>query len=647
MTIISYNGEEVEVGNLSDRATPEQKRAALFKARPDAEIAYKKFVASKQPKQKSLPETPIKNVEQMVADDVKRIQSGKKPISKREEPGRSKLEDILGLHPRNNPNPERGRMALEKFHDALRNIGAGGANSLFNAAQGARDLMSINNPNLAGRTQMPDFNKMFGVKEPVEGIQKIPEMAAGFAIPHLGVASRLRAAPALARGLASAAEQGAIQGGHGYLFNPENRSGAAKKQGGIAAGTDLALSALTSRHPASQLARQVIPRALGSVGGYEAGELAELPLPMKLSMGLGGYMAGPAAMSLLPKLIGRNTHAEGYAYDVAQAMKGMKPGQLEEIEQASQRMGTYLTPGEITQDPILIAKEAKAGVTKKNVQLKHKHENARLANEEKINREFSEGVYNPEKHKGEMEAAFDKSKDQKIPNDKLPEGYDDIYARAIRMAKKNPELSAELAKAKPGTIGKYDVIRRALDKMLKAEKGSKYNLNNARKQLSNSLKDFSDDYRQAMSFSEKEKVVNSLEKLANKETLHGKKFFEAIEGNKEFKNMLLHTRDVKGAEQFLTDARKIYKLRKSVDTNSLAKKLTDSGIPTSKAEAKSFIDRMFKGKSDKAMIDLMYDPNAMQKVHKILEMTDQEKILVELSKVLSREKGNQLSRESK
>ncbi|CAB4128301.1 hypothetical protein UFOVP270_28 [uncultured Caudovirales phage] len=566
------------------------------------------------------------NVEELVAQDANLIRNGKKPVNSQ-------------------TATPKGEIALERFHDALRNLGAGAGESIYNAAQGIKPYLAMHNPKLLDANKMPNFQKAFGVREPNQVIQKIPESASYF-IPGIGAEKALSKAPALARGLGTIAEQGVVQGGLASLFNPESRLESAGKAGGMGAGLQALINTATSRHPSLRALRYAIPRLGGAISGEEGARLMGLPPSMRTGGALLGLALGHAGSKLAPKILGRAPHAEGYAYDINEAIKHANPEEIKETINSAKRMGVHPgTPGQLTDDPILLANEKKAGVNKENIRLRHKYQEDIKANEERVNEAFKKGVYNEKEHKKLMDEAFDIAKPKKVPNNLLPNKHHDTYIRAIEFAKNNPELSAELSKSRPGSIGQYDVIRRALDKMLKTEPASKFNLRSARKDLSNVLKDFSDEYKTAMSYSEREKVAQDLSDLSKKNKLSGETFFQAIDDSKKLKNKILHTRDVEGAEQFLKDAHEVYKRRKSVDTTSLASNISEHGIPMSKSEAATFLRNAFNGKADNAMINMMYDPKTMSKVHKIIQGGDTEKFIIELAKALGKNKSQQLARE--
>ncbi len=564
-------------------------------------------------------ETPMRDIENVVAKDAANIRQGKPPAN-------TKVAQ---------PPQSNGRMALDKFHDALRNLGAGAVESGYNAASAFKPSINENRP---------DIQKMFGVQNKNEVIQKIPEMATAF-IPGGLAAKGLSKAPALVRALGAAGETGAIQGGLGYLFNPESREESGAKAGGTAAATQLGINALTSSNPIARALRYILPRAAGGYAAEKGGELAGLPLPARIALGAAGTLAGGAGANLVPKILGaKSMGAKNYAQDVIDATKNTRPRELQVAQKAAERRGIKLTPGELTQDPVLLAKESKAGVTKSNVRLRHTLEEQRKAVESKVNQEFKSGVYNPSKHAKAEQEAFDIAKPTKVPKDIIPKEHQQTYDRARKFAKNNHNLAAELAKARKGTIGEQDVIRQALDKMMAGEAGSNFHLKNAREALSNSLKNYSKDYKTAMMYSERGHIAKELEDLSSKGKLTGKNFFKAVEDKKDLENMIKHTRDVPGSKAFLKDAKRIYSRRGEVDTTQLAKKISESSIPTSKSDAQALIARLFDGKADKDVIKLMYDPDIMKKVHSIAGMNDAEKMMVEFAKVLGKVKAQDVAR---
>jgi len=601
ITVHLQNGQTL---HFPDGTTHEIMRSAIAKNFPDE-------IAANQ----------MQNTEDLVAKEANKIREGRIPDTQVAQPPQS-----------------QGQVALDRLHDAFRNIGAGGAESAYNVVSAFRPSMEQNKP---------DFSKMFGVQNKNQVIQKIPEMAASF-IPGGFLAKGLSKAPGLVRALGTAAEQSAIQGGLGYLFNPEERQEAGLNAGGIAGGAQLGLSGLTSNNPIARAARYIAPRAVGGYAGEKGSELVGLPLPARIAAGIVGALGGGATAGILPKILGtRSPAAKNYAQDVIDAANAARPGELKVAQRAAERRGVHLTPGELTKDEVLLAKEAEAGKTKANLRLRKSLEDARKQNEVRLNQEFKSGVYSPAKHAQTEEAAFSVASPTRIPKGVIPKEHQELYDRARKFAKNNNEFSAELNKSRKGSIGEYDVIRRALDKMIKSEKGSTYNLRNARSSLSNAMKEFSDDYKTAMMYSERRTLVNEIESLADKKNLDGKTFFKFIEGDQALKEALLHTRDVPGAKQFLKDAQRIYSKRKNVDIDALAKKLTEANIPTSKSEVKSFIAKLFDGKSDKEVIKLMYDPDIMKKVHSIAGMNDAEKMVTEFAKVLGRKKAQDVARQNK
>lgn len=573
----------------------------------------------KGPDSKENPVEATKRTEDLVKKDVENISKGQPPINTQ-----------MAQQPQSN-----GRMALDKFHDALRNLGAGAVESGYNAASAFKPSINENRP---------DMQKMFGVQNKNEAIQKIPEMAATF-MPGGLAAKGLSKAPALVKALGAAAEQGVIQGGLGYLFNPESREESGVKAGGTAAATQLGINALTSSNPIARTLRYILPRAAGGYAAEKGGEFAGLPMPVRIALGAAGTLMGGGAASILPKILGsKSIAAKTYAQDIIDAGKNVRPREVQVAQKAAERRGVHLTPGELTQDPVLLAKESKAGVTKSNVRLKNSLEEQRKAVEAKVNEEFRSGVYNPAKHEKEKKAAFDVANMTKFPTNMIPKEHQHAYDLARKFAKTDKNLSIALGKSRKGTIGEQDVLRRALDDMTKDKKGSVEQLQSARDALSKSLKNYSKDYKTGMMYSEREHLANEIKDLSDKQKLSGKPFFKFIEGDQALKDAIMHTRDVPGSKQFLKDAKRIYSRRKDVDAEKLAKKLTESSIPTSKSEATTLLARMFDGKGDKDLIKMMYDPNLMKKVHSIAGMDDAENIITEFAKVLGRTGAQSVAR---
>jgi hypothetical protein len=571
---------------------------------------------------------PMGDVEKMVGQDANLIRQGRAPVNTHRPKSQSQI-------------------ALEKFHDAFRNLGAGASESVYNATEGMKPILSLNNPSLLNSTRKPQFEDIFGVQETNPAIQKIPEMAASF-IPGVGASGALSKAPALARALGLASEQTAVQGGLGYLFNPESREESAAKAGGTAGAIQLGLNALTSQNPIARAARYAAPRAIGGFAGEKAGEITGLPLPVRIALGLTGALGGGATANIIPKILGtRSMVAKNYAQEVLDAASNTRPRQLQVRQAAADRRGLRLTPGEITQDEVLLAKEGKAGKTEANVRLKNSLEEARKSKEAKINEEFRKGVYNPSQHKGAKQSAADSANMTKFPKNMIPKEHQHAYDLARNFARNDKNLSVALSKSRKGTIEEQDVLRRALDDMTKDKKGSTEQLVAARDALSKSLKNYSKDYKDFMMYSEREHLANDIKYLADKQKLSGKPFFKFIEGNKALNDALLHTRDVPGAKSFLKDANRIYGLRQDINADKLAKKLTEAQIPMSKSGAKAFLDRLFSGKSDKEIINMMYDPDIMKKVHSIANMNEPEKIIAEFSKVLLRKKAQDTARKDK
>jgi hypothetical protein len=571
--------------------------------------------------------TGMGNTEQLVSQDANLINQGKRPVNSK-------------------PNKSSSQIAMEKFHDALRNLGAGTGNSIQNAAQGLKPLLGLSDPNLlnADEKNNINFEDLFRVRQKNPTIQGIPE-AASYFVPGLGTEKALSKAPALARGLGTIAEQGAVQGGLSYLLNPEHRFQSGAKTAGAASGMQAIINAMTSRHPGLKAARYLIPRLTGSVAGEESARLAGLPPSARALGAILGLATGAGAGRLASKLVGRNVHGEEYAKDVYDALKDMGPEEASALQQKAKNIGVHLTPGELTQSPIVKAKEKSAGVNKENIRQRHALEEARKNKEQDINVKFKEGVYNQKEHEHLLKQAQEAAKPKKVPVDILPKEHGSLYQKASEFAKSNPELSAEFAKSAPGSIGRYDVIRRALDKMIKSEKGTKTNLLAARKDLSDALKDFSPDYKTWMNYGERAKVVEDINKIQNQSKLTGENFFELISDNKKLADRIKHTENVEGAEQFLKDAHDVYARRKSVNTTSLASKMNEAGIPLSKEEAGTFMKRFFGGKADKEMIKMMHDPDLMSKLHMMVHGGNIEKSMVEFAKILGKKKSQDIAKE--
>lgn len=602
----------------------------------------KSAIASKFPDQ--MASNQMQNTENAVAKDAQLIKEGKQPISKPAEEQRSP-----------------GRMALDKFHDLLRNLGAGGMESLRNASKSTGFDFSSSAPELYGNAKEQDYQKMFGVNDQNrnEGAQAVPGIAASFAVPALRAeALAARASAGLAeralRGGAKSAIEGAKQGFLGRtIASEEDKNDQGLKQGLYAGLADLGTKAIGANHPLSNFLRRAAPAFGGSILGYKAGEAMNLPWQGKVASTAAGMIGGHKGGNLARKLLlDPNYASRPFAQDAARNMGQMERREYTKAHNASQRTGIDLRLDEKTKSPIHQAQVSNAAREEENVRKANSFEKKRnrdiaisknrVANEQ-FPREMEDkiqGMYNDaytHSNPRDVEAAVDDLIHTPIyqeaykkfitnPADRTKyKGVGMFHLKAQDKIQRNIKDQIDFMKAHPDkyskeTIHTYEDFNRDLLNRLDrtSEKGL---YKNARRQYENSL------------FAKQVRGDSSQD------------FLSRLKDNDKFKELLNSNRGNRPLQRQLIDLRRVATSIDPIDLVSLAKKLPKGtnlssavGHPmqTARSLINHFVDKDYK----LAAMDVALNPQSAEELARLSRISNPNRLAQELVRAASKITGS-------
>jgi len=691
MTIIHYKGEDVEVGDLPENATSEQKRAALFKARPDAEVAYKKYVATKQGAPKPIPAAPLSETESKVAEDVKRINEGQLPISKSANAPRRPEGPRAPMTPQQERASKTGNYGRSETVDRLfKNLGAGAAESIHNAASNLPDisggmpereklLKRYLKPQESeklkyhlGKQERPDYQQKFGINEsnysPVT--QKIPELAAMLLTKRPPLSNLAANVPGVAGGLArtglNAASEFGTQASLGALFNPEDKMGHAIPQGTYGAGGSVLADALASADPRLRFLKAAVPFAGGGYVGYNLpGE--EAPAWKKIGMGTGGALLGLMGPNAIRKLLGGDSghYARPYAQKIMRTMTPEDAARLSEAEAAGNRAGiTSQTLGQKTQNPIHLEGEKKLGTNEVNVQ-KFRENQEKQVEQMTHSKEATARSHRPtDRQIKDQYAASDKSANAKqvkgsIANTKIGDPRlnkklidDPEYLAALKKTYEDTSQVSRYGHEDKFSMARQDKVKRNLDKKIEsmekqiAEKSKDapsaddvHRVKEVRQALIDTLDETSKgEYKLARELYEKKVWADKVHNSSIEE------FRKLLSNPKSFKDLKDTVKGNKFLEQRYDDLRLIFQNVKSIDVNKMAKalpKTTFSSALTNPIESgKALARRMLDGSYEKAALSLSLNPRAARELHELSKVSDPAKRAALLVQLAFRYSGN-------
>lgn len=466
--------------------------------------------------------------------------------------------------------------------------------------------------------------------------QMAPEIAGAFAVPELEGSALISQIPKAGPYINKILAQGLPQAGYGALMSEPGQ------------GTEAGLTAGLTQAPfsaASQLALSPVP-FLQKVGSIGLGTLGAGATTYGLSeMGLNPYMSGVAGTAL-GVLGGKAAGTKQMMMD--ELTHGIDLNKAAPRLEAAKRLGlTHLTPAEAAKSPHLAEKQGEYGRTQEGADLSYLKNQQRNSSEVKAIEKTLDEIYHPESMEAQITQGYEDLKGSMLPEDFAKRFADnDIVAGAQETlrtdkiykqgAKKNklpthdeividkqtgepvidpktglPKTEKVLSK---DNVAYWNEVKKIIDDDVSKMEGKnptkEFYLDQARRELIESLDDIHPDYAEVRNLSEREHVRRDLEKAFDRTQVHsGAAFYQALASEKKFNEMMHHLRNVPKAQESLKDMRELFQdfsrpptVKAGLGASRMGMRQHRNAID----KAKHMFENMFtKGKFDKEAIEFM------------------------------------------
>jgi len=415
-----------------------------------------------------------KNTEDLVANQVKNIQSGKTPEGKPAPPKKESLIDkyerLTGDYSNNGapkvpPSFNRSNLARYGVRDpiagALTTAETISRNPLINP-QGALRAATNN-------IKPTDYYKKLGVQNPgmadkIAGA--VPEYAASLFIPELQAERLLVNAPRVAQAIAN---------------SPRALKAAGRVAGDIL--PQMGYTALTSEHApglsAGTTGLMMAPFSIAKLGAKSHNPLVRWGSTVA-NTGLGGITSHLAANTFsdnkgvdigattLGAILGAMTHGRApagklYGDTLSDIQRFEKPGVLGAFE----RQGQHAYPFEISETPVTAQRFEHAKYTPEDISAIAQTEKGRVGTQAKGIDELAQALYDKATMGKSKERAYAASQKGKIPYEVQKKfKQDEVFKNIINDFEKDPFLKQKVKGMNPDTVEYADTIIRELDKKI-------------------------------------------------------------------------------------------------------------------------------------------------------------------------------------
>ena len=481
---------------------------------------------------------------------------------------------------------------------------------------------------------VPEEERTFGHK--AAGF--VPELAASLLAPEVAVPSAIAKGAAAIKGgkyALKAAQNALPQAGIAAAFNPES----AQESAGAAGATTVPFSIF------SQLLSEGNPllRKAGKIG--LAGGAGLLAHQAAKSGTENEYIASPLSLA-----------AAGLAYRPSLKTLARKiqenrvnPKLENKLMKSGERLGIDVAPHEA--NPTYPMGVIKGGIGKsaEGATLAVEKGNQRLAQEEKaIEKLFTSMT--PKEQTLAKKSLYKEAYATPVPKEIVaPFKQNENVKRAIKSVEKEPEFVEEFKSIKSkDSLEYWDLVKRALDTRIeKAGTKNDGNLNTigrlatkSKNALVAELDKVVPEYKQARNFAQKEIVTDDLKHFFNKRKLTATNLTKALDNKMEFRNLLKVFKDKPEVRQQLIDWKRLSQhLHSNIPNAKAGAKLEATNLNKERSSLQKvgdYFNKTLNKKYDKAAVELMANPKWRDEVHKLSQVTNNEKRAAKFMELLGK-----------
>ncbi len=487
-----------------------------------------------------------------------------------------------------------------------------------------------------------NFRQMVGLNEPATTADKLSEIGGQFLPAIIAPEAQLGRAgeaiqqiPKVGKFIKSAIGNAVYPAAYTATQSEEHPL----KEAGKTAAETLPFTALmqgiASRNPYLRIAAHAGLGGAGAATGFFGAKGLGLPTSAQLSGAAIGALAG---------LLGRNPTREAQK-QIAETLSGKN---YEEKLRAGERLNLkYLTPAEVGDSPFLGAMQGNIGKSENGSQKLYEAGQGRIKSESEAIDKLLNTIFKEEEHAPEVTRLYKEAGQKMVPEKSIaPFKDNEIYKTAKSIAESKPAYKEGLKGVPENSIAYQDIINRSLNDMIQSAIKSGNNnearlMKQTQKEFLKELDTISPEFSQARTLAEREKARETVEKAFNTKEMIGTNLYRGLLGNKQkFDELYHHLRNVPDAQSQLKDMRLVFKDLINPPTVRTAAGTTKAGMNQERNTKKAYSE-MFKqlasfGKKDTAMVDLITNPNWKDELHKLSQLTNKEKKLIQTTNLLGR-----------
>ena len=583
-------------------------------------------------------EEPLKFPDNMGRDEISRVLMSQEAIMKNS-PAGSPAPAENQTQQAQNPHSGLLDFLQDTFVKVPQNLAAG-------AAGGVRNLLNLPSKipglNIASVPEV-DFNKSYGISP---GEESPSTQAIGNLLPaltpigDLGVAEQLFSQ--VPRG-AKFAENVLTQTAPSSIYSGAQSEEAPGKSTALAAGTTAPFAVLSelakSGNPILSGAAKIALASAGFYGGEQASKALGGGPAADTSVGI----AGAALPFLGAKALPRNV-AQKYlkGVDVERETPRLIKDKYspKEVLQAGKDLDlTYLTPGEVTGNPVQTAKETALGRTPEGADKLMDAVAERTNSETNAITKLLQTIFPDEEAPNVVKLYNGPNRSKELDQDLVTSlKENEVVKDAIKKVQGTSAYKEELKGTSPNSIKYWDAVKRAMDDMIENAPSREGALITQHKNdLLKKMDEVAPDYKDARALSERQITRRNIEKKVNDEQLTANNFYRKILANTDnYEKLQRSLRNVPEAQTQLRNMKIAFKnisapvtpqgatamARSNVnqERNSLKTlpRLIDEALTQSRAD-KEGVNLIFSRKWEQALKDLPKASNTQKAASAILK----------------------------
>jgi len=517
------------------------------------------------------------------------------------------------------------------FNKLPRNIGAGlleGGRGVFNIPYQLKNLTKGHLFQHAQEFAPTNFSKMLGIKEEPtlsdKLLQGLTQHIPAFLAPEmeLGQAGKLlESVPKIGKFAKKAIGTAIPVGAYEATQSDEPIKSGAESAAATVPFSLLSQSAIAQNPYLRYGARALLGGTGAYLGHKGAEELGAHGAPATLaSLVLGGLMAsGGKPMPEVRRSMLAGVEGSPYAENLA----------------AANRLGlSYLTPAEASKNPFAGAQQGNVGRTETGAKLLHDRGVERQQTEENSIQNLLENIYSPEKTENAIAENYQKAYPVEIKQEELaPLFKNQVIKQAQRHVENTPAYQLSLEGVRPNTVEYLDHIKRALDDMIKGAPPAEGRIiKDSQSKLMKIMDKEAPTYAKARELAELKMARKTVDDVFNRKSMIGTNFYSGFLNNKQKVDSLMHhLRHAPKAQSQLKDMQSIFSDLINAPTVRTAAALSKTSMSKERSSAQTYINKLNEllhgNKYDETAVNLITDPKWVDELHRIKELTSNEKKL--------------------